>query len=137
MSFGRWTESEDQMLLDGLSLAKTYAEIAARLSRPPSSIPSRIDTLSFRAPERLAQALAARKAALGGRRARPGRPVNDMATERDSHGAGRERKSASPKERAKRICLGCRNTFDSAHAGNRLCPRCRVAADRNHSPYAP
>lgn len=35
--------------------------------------------------------------------------------------------------KAERTCLICDERFLSAHAGNRICPKCSMKADRNHN----
>ena len=49
----------------------------------------------------------------------------------------REPENATDK-RARRRCLGedCGVMFDSAHAGNRLCPRCKSRTQRRSSAFA-
>lgn len=113
-----WTAAEDEILLAGLAAGHTHARIAAATRRPTSSIGSRIETLVYRAPERLAQA---ETAGLG------------SASHAASH-APLHIKNGGPGERRQRRCLCCGKEFASAHAGNRLCNGCRT---KPTSPYAP
>lgn len=36
---------------------------------------------------------------------------------------------------AERTCLMCNKPFLSTHAGNRICPKCTMKADRNHNTH--
>jgi len=110
-----WTDDEDARLLRLRAIGKTHEWIAADLSRPLSSIASRLNTLKVKRTS---------EAPLLGPAAPPMRTVGQRVHVKEG-GAG---------ERKPRTCLCCRKSFLSAHAGNRLCSYCRTLSV---SPYAP
>lgn len=107
MSRRLWTPEEDARLLAMRAQRKTLAWLAVDLNRPLSSIASRLRALNNKrdkeTPQRDAPAAAA--------------PTASPRRLNIKEGGFGERKP--------RKCLCCGNTFPSAHAGNRLCSRCR------------
>lgn len=128
----RWTAEEDGRLLARYAAGDSHSEMAARLERHPGSISSRFDALSYLHPDLLEAARAAREAIKDGKG--PGRPAG-RSVDAASSASIKAPTSDSRHGRAVRKCLGCGDNFVSAHAGNRLCSRCRYAA-AEVSPYA-
>ena len=116
MSSGRaWTPREDEGLLTMYAEGKTYHVIARSLGRAMTSISSRLITLNVP----LRRAGRAKDIA-------PAPPPGSSHSRKDIKAGGRG-------EQKLRNCLCCRKTFMSAHAGNRLCNKCRTI---DVSPYA-
>lgn len=126
MSRGRrlWTTAEDEQLLAAIKARKTHAWIAAVLRRPVTSIGSRLQILANKG----ITPFGPRPPTATPRRAPP--HALEVAP------AGLNAACCGSRDRRARRCLCCGNEFSSAHAGNRMCVRCR--ANANHaSPYAP
>lgn len=99
-----WTSDDDARLLRLLAAGTSYTAIGVALERSDTSIWSRMGVLG------ISRANAAALAPLTHQFPRGG-----------------------PRTPRPRLCLCCRKPFPSAHAGNRLCSRCR---GRDTSPYA-
>lgn len=99
MSRGRgWSTREDQLLFTLLRSRMKHVEIAATLRRPPSSIASRIETLTHQ-----------------------GRMFH-----RDHLSPAAPSAPTLRKPRRQRLCMCCGKTFLSEGAHNRLCTTCRA-----------
>lgn len=102
-----WTPQEDATMLDWREDGMLLNEIAARLGSNRTSISSRITLLKQRA-----------AAAAGLPPPLPSRSRSELPA------------PTHPSKPGGRKCLGCGCLFASAHAGNRLCYRCKQVAER-------
>lgn len=112
----RWTDADDQRLVDLANAGDSTRTIAGALVRSRSAVTSRAVYL------RAVRGADALPAKLGDSRI-------DHAPVR-----GKGVKTGGRGEQKRRVCLSCGNPFLSAHSMNRLCDYCRR---QSASPYAP
>lgn len=110
-----WTPAEDVRLLGEIAAGAKRVAVAEQLGRCYASICSRIDWLGQHRPLDLERALQGIAPPLPGRR---------QMVKSGGRGDARQRR-----------CLRCSHQFASAHAGNRICPRC-TQINAGASPYA-
>lgn len=130
-SGARWEKWEDEIISARLEGGQGLAPIALKLGRSPGSCRVRRATLRERSEQKPADALPAPKKA-------EAKKLRQANYERllDEHRRPEPVREPDPRDLpAKRGCLKCRKAFDSAHAGNRLCPRCTTKVNKASGGY--
>lgn len=109
----QWTPEEDRQMLAWAAEGMRHSAIGERLDSSHRAIDKRLQVLTGKAPAKPTPAKSVQPAALAALAA-----------------------PAHPHKPGGRKCLHCGRAFASAHAGNRICPRCRYRRDAT-SPYDP